>query len=280
MNLPAGEKQSVSSKLFHEDLEEGNAMKKEGNTMKNTMKKAGKRKPQNLDWKMILLMLAAMLFLIFNIIAAAGFRSFYMYVDYVPLPCMTVFTVAVLALTGTGGDFCNGVRIGFSEKKDGISRMELQKALTAIRFAKKIVFLEAGLTALIRFVRILYLTGISTLGPQLAVSFLSFLYAALFALFLAFVEGRLERMIVSYMEEPDEKETVLDEQTLYFRLRGLGLTDREAEVARLIKGGMTNREIGQELYISEATVKKHITHILEKTNLEDRAMLSEMIRGL
>jgi DNA-binding CsgD family transcriptional regulator len=276
MNLPAGEKRSVASRLLHESFEE-NAMKKEG----NTMKKAGKRKLQNLNRKMILLMLATMLFLIFNIIAAAGFQNFYMYVDYVPLLCMTVFTVAVLALTGTGRDFCNGVRIGFSEKKDSISRMELQKALTAIRFAKKIVFLEAGLTALICFVRILYLMGwASSLGPLLAVSFLSFLYAALFALFLAFVEGRLERMIVSYMEEPDEKETVLDEQTLYFRLRGLGLTDREAEVARLIKGGMTNREIGQELYISEATVKKHITHILEKTNLEDRAMLSEMIRGL
>ena len=34
--------------------------------------------------------------------------------------------------------------------------------------------------------------------------------------------------------------------------------------------GLSNAEIGQELYISETTVKTHVTHILQKLDLRDR----------
>jgi DNA-binding NarL/FixJ family response regulator len=48
------------------------------------------------------------------------------------------------------------------------------------------------------------------------------------------------------------------------------LTERELEVFRLIARGLSNAEIGQELYISDTTVKTHITHILQKLDLRDR----------
>jgi DNA-binding NarL/FixJ family response regulator len=48
------------------------------------------------------------------------------------------------------------------------------------------------------------------------------------------------------------------------------LTERELDVFRLIARGLTNVEIGQELYISDTTVKTHITHIFQKLNLRDR----------
>jgi DNA-binding NarL/FixJ family response regulator len=48
------------------------------------------------------------------------------------------------------------------------------------------------------------------------------------------------------------------------------LTEREREVFRLIVNGLSNTEIAQELYISDTTVKTHITHILQKLNLRDR----------
>lgn len=48
------------------------------------------------------------------------------------------------------------------------------------------------------------------------------------------------------------------------------LTPREREVLRLIAKGASNREIARELYISEGTVKNHVTSILHRLNLRDR----------
>jgi DNA-binding NarL/FixJ family response regulator len=48
------------------------------------------------------------------------------------------------------------------------------------------------------------------------------------------------------------------------------LSERERDVFRLIVGGFSNGEIAQELYISDTTVKTHVTHIFQKLNLRDR----------
>lgn len=48
------------------------------------------------------------------------------------------------------------------------------------------------------------------------------------------------------------------------------LTPREQEVLRMIAKGASNREIAKALYISEGTVKNHVTNILNRLNLRDR----------
>lgn len=49
------------------------------------------------------------------------------------------------------------------------------------------------------------------------------------------------------------------------------LTSREVDVFRLIAAGLSNAEIGRELHISDTTVKTHVTRLLQKLQLRDRA---------
>ena len=49
------------------------------------------------------------------------------------------------------------------------------------------------------------------------------------------------------------------------------LTARELDVFRLITQGLSNAEIGQQLFISDTTVKTHVTRLLQKLDLRDRA---------
>jgi DNA-binding NarL/FixJ family response regulator len=49
------------------------------------------------------------------------------------------------------------------------------------------------------------------------------------------------------------------------------LTDRELEVFRLLGRGLSNQEIARELWISESTVKTHVTRLFAKLTLRDRA---------
>lgn len=51
------------------------------------------------------------------------------------------------------------------------------------------------------------------------------------------------------------------------------LTEREYEIACMVLQGETNREIAQQLYVSEGTVKNHITKILNKLGMENRKQL-------
>jgi len=54
------------------------------------------------------------------------------------------------------------------------------------------------------------------------------------------------------------------------RSEGGNLTTREVEVLDLISEGMINKEIAKQLYISEKTVKNHVSNIFKKLNVSDR----------
>jgi DNA-binding NarL/FixJ family response regulator len=58
------------------------------------------------------------------------------------------------------------------------------------------------------------------------------------------------------------------------------LSEREVQVARLVAEARSNKEIANQLSISERTVKAHLTSIFEKLGLRDRLQLSLRINGL
>ncbi len=55
------------------------------------------------------------------------------------------------------------------------------------------------------------------------------------------------------------------------------LTDRELEVLRALADGLSNREAADRLYLSEGTVKNHVTHVLAKLGVRDRTQAA--LRG-
>lgn len=60
---------------------------------------------------------------------------------------------------------------------------------------------------------------------------------------------------------------------------GPSITERERQILALIAAGRANKEIATILHVSEDTVKRHVSHILEKLNVNDRAQATaEAIR--
>jgi DNA-binding NarL/FixJ family response regulator len=72
----------------------------------------------------------------------------------------------------------------------------------------------------------------------------------------------VSRLVASYVQRPPT-------QAPSGRLDPL--SDRERDVLALMGAGRSNPEIAAELFISLATVKSHVRHILAKLDLRDRA---------
>ncbi|MCM3785264.1 response regulator transcription factor [Neobacillus mesonae] len=87
-------------------------------------------------------------------------------------------------------------------------------------------------------------------------------------------------LLVNYIAEPpdmnDQKDEAVHSRLTKPRKEASAaflpdpLTQRESEVLRLIAQGKTNREIAENLVITEKTVKTHVSHILSKLALGDR----------
>lgn len=87
-----------------------------------------------------------------------------------------------------------------------------------------------------------------------------------------------ETVIVREVEVrvPDGGPFVLNEA----RLRELGLTPREHEILGLIAEGLSNREIGERLFVSENTVKTHSSRVFEKLGVNRRVQAVQKGREL
>jgi two-component system, NarL family, response regulator LiaR len=58
--------------------------------------------------------------------------------------------------------------------------------------------------------------------------------------------------------------------------RDMGLTERESELLSMLSTGMTNRELGRHLYISENTIKTHLRRLYAKLGVRNRAQAASL----
>ena len=180
--------------------------------------------------------------------------------------------VLILYQAGMEKDFFRGLARAFGRKRKGCSRMELRRSVGAVQCVEKAAVVACIITFLMNIMDMLadgfsanmlgnadmFVTVVSLLTVMMSGDIL---FTAVLILLLMPVKFRLERMLISYMEEPQDSEAEraeADGQRVYFGLRAMGLTDRESEVARLAAGGMSNREIGKELYIAERSEERRV----------------------
>lgn len=74
------------------------------------------------------------------------------------------------------------------------------------------------------------------------------------------LDPRITNKVLSYMKNKDSQK----------KLENI-LTPQELKVLALVAEGKTNREIGTELFLSERTVRNHLSRVLQKLNLNNRA---------
>lgn len=122
------------------------------------------------------------------------------------------------------------------------------------------------LTFLLLFIRLSEERGYEGLLADAALCFRPMLYAFCTRLILLETEEKAK----------PESESVACAMT-YEDCIQAGLTRREAEIAVLVCRGCSNGEIAEELVISQATVKKHMSNIFEKTGIKKREELNAYI---
>lgn len=84
-----------------------------------------------------------------------------------------------------------------------------------------------------------------------------------------FAPSVTRRIIERFVERPATVDKDLKRRTD-------SLSDRELDVLRLVSTGLSNAEIGERLFVSEATIKSHVSHILTKLVARDRAQAVAM----
>lgn len=145
-------------------------------------------------------------------------------------------------------------------------------------------------TFLLLFARLQNDAGYNRLLGDIALCFRPLLYG--FCLFILLAE-KSDQTQSAYMEnKPNEKTANTSEKAaknpgnenhpekfiLQDFVTAYGLTKRETEITRLILRGKSNAEIAGELFISETTVKKHVSNIFEKTCINRREELIIKVR--
>ena len=74
--------------------------------------------------------------------------------------------------------------------------------------------------------------------------------------------------------------TVNTAEVDYKKIDELDISKREYEVLKAISEGLSNKEIGEKLFVSESTVKTHVSNLLVKLNAKRRTQAIQIAKGL
>ena len=72
-------------------------------------------------------------------------------------------------------------------------------------------------------------------------------------------------------QEPEQRNIAIAENVLTV------LTERERQIMRLVSGGLSNKEIGRQLNITDGTIKQHLHHIYQKLEISNRTVLAAFV---
>ncbi len=114
-----------------------------------------------------------------------------------------------------------------------------------------------------------------TLGIIIQSSFTrTFLYKIIYAIILIFLIS-----LILYLWRKLRQISFSPGMTIEKLIRKFDITEREADVIKLIINGKSNKEIEEELFISLGTVKNHLYHIYRKLNIHSRTQLIKLFRS-
>jgi DNA-binding CsgD family transcriptional regulator len=110
------------------------------------------------------------------------------------------------------------------------------------------------------------------------------IYGGLIALLFAVLGIWLGLKLTKTRETVVFKEVLLPASNSFIlnevKLRELGITRRELEILELIARGMSNREIAEQLFVSENTVKTHSSRLFDKLSAKRRTQAVQMGKEL
>ncbi len=76
------------------------------------------------------------------------------------------------------------------------------------------------------------------------------------------------------------KTTTVPKKIHYQKIKDLDITDREYEVLQKIAEGLSNKEIAETLFLSESTIKTHVSNLLVKLNAKRRTQAIQIAKSI
>ena len=125
----------------------------------------------------------------------------------------------------------------------------------------------------------IWLQWVSIQSPKMKIMVnLGTFFMAILALGMVFFQNKNMKITNEPLNNSILETTKLPSKELYLiYAEYYQFTKREKEIGFMVLNGYSNAMLSEELYISEATVKKHLSHIYEKTKTKRRSEFKESV---